>query len=149
MSPVINVTKHFTTQIVEETNTCSYIPIHVSVQLCDLTSMRHVFSYSSPHFIGSDLRGMNLIGTIFYTVLNLTFCSRYSTSDTLKRSINSPLPARKFSVSSERFRSFRIYLHTYQLFTCSLNKIKLKFACLNCITKIINAIIFMGSHNTY
>jgi len=113
MSAVINVTKPFTAQIVEETNTCSYIPIHVPVELCDLTPTWHVFSHSSHQFIGSKLRGMNLIGRIVYTVLNLSFCSTCRTSDTLKRSINSRLPARKVSVSSERSRSFRLYLHYY------------------------------------
>ena len=97
MSTVTDVTKHFTTQIVETPNTCSYITIHLSVLVCGLTLTRHVFSYSSPEFIISDLRVMNLIRRIFCTVLNLPSCStcHLCNSDTLKKSIKSCLPARK------------------------------------------------------
>ena len=116
MSTVTNVTKHFTTQIVEETNTCSYIPIHVPVQLCVSKPTWHVFSYSSHHSTGSERHELVLIGTIFYTVLNLPFCSTCRNSSTFKRSINSLLLSRKFSVSSERPRSFRLYLTITSLF---------------------------------
>ena len=92
---------------------------------------------------------MNRIERIFYTVLNLPSCSTCRTSETIKRSINSRLPVRKNSVSSEMSRSFRLYLHFYWIFPRCLNKIKLKVACLNCTTKRTEAVICMGSHSTY
>ena len=149
MSVVTKVTKHFT-------NTKSW-------------SNKHVLLYSfSPlciavRFDTHAARLLILITRIywFWTTRNEPYrdnilhspeslsCSTRRTSDTLKRSINSLFQVRKFSVSSERSRNFRLYLHFYWLFPCSLTKIKLKVSCLICITKYINAVIFMGSHSTY
>jgi hypothetical protein len=136
---------------VETTNTCSYIPIHLSVWLFGLTLTRRVFSYSSHDFIFSDLREMNVTRRTFHTVWNPSSCStcHMCTSDTLKRSTNSRLTARKISVSSKMCRSFRLYLHFYWLFPCGLNNIKLKVACLNCASKRINAVTFLGSNSSY
>ena len=83
---------------VETTNTCSCIPIHLSVWLCGLTLTRRVFSYSSHEFITFDLSEMSVTRRTFHTVLNLPSCStcHMCTSDTLKRSTNPRLPARNF-----------------------------------------------------
>ena len=96
---------------------------------------------------GSELVGMSIIGKIFYAVLNLLSCSTCPDSDTLKKSTDSHLTARKISLPAEGSRNFPIYLQVYWLFPCNLNKIKQSSSCLNCTTKSINA-IFTLSHRT-
>ena len=63
--------------------------------------------------VGSELVGMSIIGRIFYAVLNLLSCSICPASDTLKRSTDSHLTARKISLSAEGSRRFPIYLQVY------------------------------------
>jgi hypothetical protein len=157
MSAVTKVTKHFTTQRVEITNTCSYIPFHLSVELCGLTLTRHVLSYSSHDFIGSELRRMNLIGRsstqpLIYLLAECVVLSTLS-RDQLTRVIQ----LEKFLYFPKVLEA-SLLLALYWLFSCGLNKKHLKVSCLNCTTKELMQLLLwdgialineLGSQDSY